>query len=73
MVSGKLVATVFFVVLIKGSVKLMQRVKIAHSFLQSVSYLFHFITLSLPMKFYIWLSKKFSKPTFKIGEIGRFN
>ena len=33
----------------KGPVKLMQRVKIAHSFLQSVSNLFHFIILSLPI------------------------
>ena len=33
----------------KGPVKLIQRVKIAHSFLQSVSNLFHFIILSLPM------------------------
>ena len=30
----------------KGPVKLIQRVKIAHSFLQSVSNLFHFIILS---------------------------
>ena len=33
----------------KGPVKLMQRVKIAHSFLQSVSYLLHFIILSLSL------------------------
>ena len=33
----------------KGTVKLMQRVKIAHSFLQFVSNLFHFIILILPM------------------------
>ena len=33
----------------KGPVKLIQRVKIAHSFLQSVSNMFHFIILSLPM------------------------
>ena len=33
----------------KGSVKLMQPVKIAHSFLRYVSNLFHFIILSLPM------------------------
>ena len=33
----------------KGPVKLMQRVKIAHSFLQSVSNQFHVIRLSLPM------------------------
>ena len=33
----------------KGPVKLIQPVKIAHSFLQSVSILFHFIILSLPM------------------------
>ena len=30
----------------KGHVKLIQQVKIAHSFLQSVSNLFHFIILS---------------------------
>ena len=35
--------------LTKGPVKLMQRVKIAHLFLQSVSNQFHFIILSLPM------------------------
>ena len=33
----------------KGPVKLIQKDKIAHSFLQSVSNLFHFIILSLPM------------------------
>ena len=33
----------------KGPVKLMKRVKIAHSFLQAVSYQFHVIVLSLPM------------------------
>ena len=33
----------------KGPVKLMQWVKIAHSFLQSVSNQFHVIILSLPM------------------------
>ena len=33
----------------KGPVKLIKRVKIAHSFLQSVSNQFHVITLSLPM------------------------
>ena len=32
-----------------GPVQLIQWVKIAHSFLQSVSNLFHFIILSLPM------------------------
>ena len=40
----------------------------AHSFSQTVSNLFHFIILSLPMWFYIWLSKNFSKPTSKNGE-----
>ena len=34
---------------LKGPVKLIQRVKIAHSFSQSVSNLFHFVTLSMPM------------------------
>ena len=58
---------------VKGPVKLMQLVKIAHSFLQSVSNLFHFIILSLPVKFYTWLSKNFSKPTSKNGEICHFN
>ena len=33
----------------KEPVKLIQRVKIAHSFLKSVSNLFHFTILSLPM------------------------
>ena len=33
----------------KGPVKLMKRVKIAHSFLQSVSDQFHVIILSLPL------------------------
>ena len=33
----------------KEPVKLIKRVKVAHSFLQSVSSLFHFIILSLPM------------------------
>ena len=33
----------------KGPVKLIKRVKIAHSFLQSVSAQFHIIILSLPM------------------------
>ena len=33
----------------KGPVKLIKRVKIAHSFLQSVSDQFHVIILSLPM------------------------
>ena len=33
----------------KGPVKLIKRVKIAHSFLQSVSDLFHVIILRLPM------------------------
>ena len=33
----------------KGPVKLIKRVKIAHSFLQSVSNQFHFIILSLPV------------------------
>ena len=43
----------------KGYVKLMQRLKIAHSFLQSV--------------LNIQLSKNVSKPTSKNGERGRFN
>ena len=57
----------------KGHVKLMQRVKIAHSFLHFVSNLFHFMILRLSMWFHIWLSKNFSKPTSKKGEISRFN
>ena len=51
--------------------KLMQWVKIAHSFLQSVLNLFHFSILSLPTSFYICLSKNSSKPVSKNGEIGR--
>ena len=35
--------------LFKGPVKLIKRVKIAHSFLQSVLNQFHVIILSLPM------------------------
>ena len=35
--------------LVKGPVKVIKRVKIAHSFLQSVSNQFHVIILSLPM------------------------
>ena len=50
----------------KGSVqKLIQQVKIAHSF--------HFIILSLLMQFYGWLSKNVLKPTSKNGEKRRFN
>ena len=41
----------------KGPVKLIKRVKTAHSFLQSVSEQFHVIILSLPILFYKWLSK----------------
>ena len=54
----------------KVPVKLIQRVKIAHSFLQSMSNLFQFIILSLTMYFYIWLSKNFLKSTSKNREIG---
>ena len=57
----------------KGPVELIKRVKIAHSFLQSVSNQFHVIILGLPLKFYKWLSKNFSKTTSKNEEIGRFN
>ena len=57
----------------KGPARLIQRVKIAHPFLQSVSSLFHSIILSLPAWFYIWLSNNVSEPTTKNGEIGRFN
>ena len=52
----------------KGPVKLIKRVKIAHSFLQAVSNQFHVIILNLPMWFYKWLSKNFSKHTSKNGE-----
>ena len=38
-------------IVFKGPVKLIQQVKIAHSFLQSVSTLFHFIILDLPVYF----------------------
>ena len=56
----------FFYSDLEGPVKLIQQVKIvAHSFFKSVSNLFHFIILSLPMYFYIWLSKNFSKPISK--------
>ena len=48
-------------------------VKIAHSFLQSVSNLFYFIILNLPIYSYIWLLKIFSKLTSNNREIGLFN
>ena len=51
----------------KGPVKVIKRVEIAHSFLQSVSNQFYVIILSLPVLFYKWLSKNFSKPTSKNG------
>ena len=57
----------------KGPVKLIKRVKITHSFLQSVSNQFHGIILSLPMEFYKWVSKNLLKPTSKNGDIGHFN
>ena len=57
----------------KGPVKLIKRVKIAHSFLQSVSDQFQVIVVSLPLQFYKWLSKNILRPTSKNGEIGRFN
>ena len=56
-----------------GHVNLIYRMKVAYSFLQFVSNQFHFIILSLSMWFYKWLSKNFSKPASKNGEIGRFN
>ena len=62
-----------FILVDKGSVKLIEQVKIAHSFLQSVLNQFHFIILSLPLYFCIWLSKNFSKPTSKNGKTSRFN
>ena len=57
----------------KGPVELINRVKIAHSFLQSVSDRFHVIILSLPMQFYKLLSKNFSKPTSKNGDMNHSN
>ena len=57
----------------KGPVKPIKQVKIAHSFLQFVSDQFHLIILSLPMQFRKWLSKNFLKPMSKNGEIGRLN
>ena len=57
----------------KGPVKLMKRVKIAHSFSQSVSNQFLIIILCLPIWFYKWLSKNFLKSTSKNGEIGHVN
>ena len=56
----------------KGHFKLIKRVKIAHSFLQSGSDQFHVMILSLPMYFYKWLSKNFSKPTSKNGDMGHW-
>ena len=57
----------------KGLVKLIKWLKIAHSILQSVSDQFHVIILSLPMEFYKWLLKNFSKLTSKNGDMGHFN
>ena len=57
----------------KALVKLIKRVQIAYSFLQSVSDQFHVIILSLPIKFYKWLSKNVSKPTSKNGDTDHFN
>ena len=68
MIHGRVMATIS-----KGPVKLIKRVKIAHSFLQSVPNQFRVIILSLLMYFYKWLSKNFSKPTSKNGDIGHFN
>ena len=50
----------------RGSVKLIQGVKIAHSFLQPVSNLFHSIILSLPLQFCLWLSKNFRNSPLKM-------
>ena len=57
----------------QGPVKLIKQVKIAHSFLLFVPNQLHVVILSLPMQFYKWLSKNFSKTTSTNGEIGRFN
>ena len=65
--------SITFITTHKGPVKLIKRVKIAHSFLRSVSNQFHVIILSLPMYFYKWLSKIFLKTTSKNGEMSRFN
>ena len=51
--------------LFKEPVRLIKRVKIAHSSLQSVPFC-HF---KLVYAFYIWLSKSFLKPTSKTGDI----
>ena len=52
----------------KGPVKLMQHVKIAHSFLQFVSHQFKlaYVVLNIAVK-------NFLKPTSKNVEMGRFN
>ena len=52
-------------------VKLIQRVKIVHLFLQFALNLFHFIILSFLVLH--MAVKNFLKPTSKNGEIGRFN
>ena len=57
----------------KGPVKLIKRVKIAHSLLQFASNQFYVIILSLPMWFFKWLSMNFSKTSSNKREIGRFN
>ena len=56
----------------KGPVKLMQQVKIAHSFLQFVSDQFHIIILSLLMWFYKWLSKFFKNLLLKMEKHAAF-
>ena len=58
----------------KGPVKLMQRVKIARSFLQSVSNQFH-VGYHVKLAYVIlqMAVKEFLKPTSKNGEIGCFN
>ena len=54
--------------------RLIQRVKIAHSFLQSVSGLFHFINYKLAYLLqHMAVKDFFAKATYKKRKIDRFN
>ena len=57
----------------KGPVKVIKGVKIAHSFLQSVRSVPRYRFKLAYVILQIWLSKNFSGPTSKNGDMGRFN
>ena len=50
----------------KGPEKLIQQLKIVHSFLHAFLNLFNFVISSLSLYFCIWLLKEFSEPAFKM-------